>query len=205
MRKTLPRRCGVGSPRGRVCAEGRPQRRHGWSPAGVRRRSRGYERAKTGLEATRGGAAAGLLQGQGGQAAARCSALAEDPAQQKGWEETLQHCRSRTRSTSAWSTRRRNHLHRHVDVAARPAADRGLCPVHHHELRERRAGHPAGDWPAVCAPANAPPAGPGPRGPAGPVLDELILRRRIGSPAVMYEQLSRWGGAVERDNVDSNT
>ena len=34
------------------------------------------------------------------------------------------------------------------------------------------------------------------------VLDESILRRRIGSPAVMYEQLSRLAAESERDNVD---
>jgi len=34
------------------------------------------------------------------------------------------------------------------------------------------------------------------------VLDESILRRRIGSPAVMYEQLSRLAAESERDNID---
>jgi transcriptional regulator with XRE-family HTH domain len=34
------------------------------------------------------------------------------------------------------------------------------------------------------------------------VLDESILRRRIGSPAVMYEQLSRLAVESKRENVD---
>jgi transcriptional regulator with XRE-family HTH domain len=34
------------------------------------------------------------------------------------------------------------------------------------------------------------------------VLDESILRRRIGTPAVMYEQLSRLAVESKRDNID---
>ena len=35
-----------------------------------------------------------------------------------------------------------------------------------------------------------------------PVTQRLVVKRRIGSPAVMYEQLSRLAAESERDNVD---